>query len=80
MSSDHTPSNERDQVGRTGEPYVYPHVEATNPGGPSPMPGGPNPVPGSEVDQPVVRHVPVDDPSPNPGGPDPEPGGSNPVE
>jgi hypothetical protein len=44
------------------------------------MPGGPNPVPGSEIDHPVIRHVPVDDPSPNPGGPDPEPGGPNPVE
>ena len=142
MSGDKTPSNdERDQAGRTGEPYVYPRVEAANPGGPNPMPGGPNPlpeaphpltgddpspnpggpdpepggpdpvidphygtanrlpegaadnlggpgpvpggpnpVPGSEVDHPVVRRVPVDDPSPNPGGPDPAPGGPNPVE
>ena len=84
MSTDNTPSYERDRIGKPEESYVDPRLDPTNsspnPGGPSPMPGGPNPVPGSEVDHPVVRHVPVDDPSPNPGGPDPEPGGPNPVE
>ena len=84
MSTEHAPSYDRDQTGRSGAPYVDTAMDPTdpspNPGGPSPMPGGPNPIPEPAVSYPDVRPVPIDDPSPNPGGPDPEPGGPNPAE
>ena len=77
MSIEHTPSYQQHPEERTGESYVYPQLDPTNPspnpGGPSPMPGGPNPLP--EPAYPIGG----DDPSPNPGGPDPAPGGPDPV-
>src|SRR5947209_17822546 len=77
MSTENTPSYERDRIGKPEESYVDSRLDPTNPspnpGGPSPMPGGPNPLP--EVPHPLTG----DDPSPNPGGPDPEPGGPDPV-